>query len=455
MSEISNTVIAPTGLYDDILSPEPQHDYHYFSQLSTTDSDTQETSDVLSELPYNMSLMIEDSELVYDDFGIYQPVGKVSNTDRQFTSDLETSQSVELEYEACTQQETATLYDTIPDEKKLKHSKSVTLGRLEASLNYQVISELTLVDEVHDKIDYRTQAELELKKSKSKTIVKEKKKWVHDLPIIEWGNQGKGIRQLSKPKGVCVSEKDQIFVAEKGNNRVQVFSLNGHHLYMFGDKYGNNAMIEPYGIWVTTHFVYVTLTSLHTVHMYTLQGGFMKKKSKEGKEEGKFKTPHGINGDDLRGKLYICDTGNNRIQVFDLNLHFIKVMKTATQLYRPLDIKIINLGNLVIVLDRSPICIHVFKPSGESIKDIIEVQSLPKVINPLYLAVDTQGNILLSDYSSNCIHIFTDRGEYNWCLGEARGEKTFVEPRGIAFDTQGRLVTVCNKKIAQLQIFEV
>ena len=75
--------------------------------------------------------------------------------------------------------------------------------------------------------------------------------------------------------------------------------------------------------------------------------------------------------------------------------------------------------------------------------------------DPLYLAVDTQDNILLSDHSGNCIHVFTEKGDFIWRLGEAGIGKPFIEPCGIAFDRQGRLVTVCNKKEDQLQLFEV
>ena len=335
----------------------------------------------------------------------------------------------------------------------IPNHRSNSMKEVDIEQSYQVIDKITLlvVDEKHykpvNKFGYR----------KLHFIPSDKATKAWDLPVIKWGNQGKGKRQLNKPQGVCVSEEGQIFVAEKGNNRVQVFTPDGHHSYMFGEKSGNNAMIEPNGIWVTNHFVFVTLTSLHTIQMYTLQGGFIREKSKEGKEKGKFKSPIGITGDNLRGKLYICDTGNNRIQIFDMNLHFIRVMKTVTQLYRPLDIKVTKMGNVVIVLDRSPKCIHIFKSSGESIRDIIEVQSFSMLINsdPLYLAVDTQCNILLSDHSGNCIHVFTEKGEFIWCLGEAGIGKTFIEPCGIAFDTQGRLVTVCNKKEDQLQIFEV
>ena len=130
-----------------------------------------------------------------------------------------------------------------------------------------------------EKKQYRPENKLALRKCHSIPSDRVIKEWVRDLPVLKWGRRGKGIRQLNKPKGVCVSEKGEIFVAEKGNNRVQVFTPDGHHSYMFGEKSGNNAMVEPNGIWVTNHFVFVTLTSLHTIQMYTLQGGFIREKS--------------------------------------------------------------------------------------------------------------------------------------------------------------------------------
>ena len=326
----------------------------------------------------------------------------------------------------------------------------------EPDQEYEVIEESRLIDTVQlaETPLLKVPRSITSEKSiKSLTIGRKSKKWIYDLPVISVCKQGPGIGFLSKPKGVCISDKGKIFVAEKGNNRVQVFTKDGNHLYTFGEKSGQNKMVEPNGIWTSSHYVYVTLTNLNTIQMYTIQGGFVKQKAKEGKEEGRFKLPCGISGDTLRERLYICDTGNNRIQILDKNLHFIKVMRT-TVLDKPLDIKVMNSGNLVVVLDRSTICIHVFKGSGELIKEIIETQSIPKLINPLYLTV-SNGNILLSDYSSNCIHTFSDEGELIWSLGESGRGKPFEEPRGLACDIDGRLVTVCNRKEEQLQIFEI
>ena len=319
---------------------------------------------------------------------------------------------------------------------------------------YEIIDESTLIDPIQlyhsQSLKVSSDKGIE-KREKSLPIGSEPKNWVNDLPIISACKQGAGKGELNKPKGVCISDNGKIFVAEKGNNRVQVFSKEGNHLYMFGQR---NKMVEPNNIWTSSQFVYVTLTNINIIQMYTVQGTFLKQRAKEGKEKGKLKLPCGISGDTLRERVYVCDTGNNRIQIFDYNLHFIQVMRTTVPLDKPLDIQVTNNRNLIIVLDRSPRCIHMFKGSGELIKEIIDTHTFPELVNPLYLTTQ-DGSILLSDYSSNCVHVFSDKGELIWRIGDSGKGKPFDEPRGLACDKDGRLVTVCNRKEDQLQIFEI
>ena len=449
-TEITNPVTAPPSLYDDVICPDFKMKTSTKREVEvTTPMESYEFSDDDDIEVFPKSTDHPDTSVIYENLldcgeSGYQPSVHVTSLTNKPTRSIIRSRYQPTTYE------TATVYGTGTTKEQPRittpvYKRSNSMKETDIEHSYQSIK----VGEKNPKPENK----LSLRRCHSVPSVKDIKKWVRDMPVLKWGDQGKGISQLNKPNGVCVSQKGHIFVAEKGNNRVQVFSPDGNHLYMFGEKSGNNAMKEPYGIWVAKSFVYITLSNIHTVQMYTLQGGFIKKKSKE----AKFKFPMGITGDDLRGNLYICDTGNNRIQIFNMNLNFVKVMKTVTQLYRPLDIKVFDTGNLVIVLDCSSRCIHLFRSSGESIRDIIQLQTFSMLINsdPLHLAVDTQGNILLSDYSGHCIRVFTDRGEYIWSLGEAGKGKPFIEPRGIAFDNQGRLVTVCNKKEDQLQIFEL
>ena len=316
--------------------------------------------------------------------------------------------------------------------------------RVEDSM-YDVIDESRLGD-LSEYADYkrRVTQKLSAKKSGGKKAVP-----LMDLPVVATCTTGKKLGQLNKPKGVALSGKGDIFVAEKGNNRVQVFNSVGNKLYTFGA----GRMSAPYGVLVLGDFAYVTLSNMHMLQMYTVEGDFVKQKGKEGKEEGKLKHPTGIDGDEVRGKLFVCDTDNNRVQIFDNNLRFLKVLKTV-KLDRPLEVKVIKFG-AIVVLDRSRECVHFISSTGELIREIVDTERYPMVLNPLYIALSPDGNLLLSDFSNHCIHVFSEEGKPLWKIGQEGKGKPFEEPRGIACDDKGRLVTVCNKSKNMLQIFEI
>ena len=275
----------------------------------------------------------------------------------------------------------------------------------------------------------------------------------YDLPVIAKCPQGKRLGQLDRPKGVAVCPKGRIFVAEKGNNRVQVFDSNANFISSFGDKSGSNKMISPYGIFIKEDTVYVTLTGQHCIQMYTCEGVFIRETGRQGKEEGRLKSPTGIDGDKVRGKVLVCDTGNNRIQLFDEDLKFIKVIRTIP-LDRPLDVKVAKLGDF-IVLDRSQTFLHLFNSFGALLKDIIDNQICLKIINPLFFTLSPQGNVILSDFSNHCVYVFGSDRSISWTLGEEGKGRPLEEPRGIVCDERGRLITVSNKKMDCLQIFEL
>jgi sugar lactone lactonase YvrE len=51
--------------------------------------------------------------------------------------------------------------------------------------------------------------------------------------IASWGSLGSGPGQFDTPHGVAVSPKDEIFVADRGNRRIQVFDTSGKYLREF------------------------------------------------------------------------------------------------------------------------------------------------------------------------------------------------------------------------------
>lgn len=51
--------------------------------------------------------------------------------------------------------------------------------------------------------------------------------------LLSWGENGSGPGQLSQPHSIAVDARDQVYVADRGNRRIQVFDSNGKFLRLF------------------------------------------------------------------------------------------------------------------------------------------------------------------------------------------------------------------------------
>ena len=176
-----------------------------------------------------------------------------------------------------------------------------------------------------------------------------------------------------------------------------------------------------------------------------MQGG------NKGNNEGSLKYPTGLSTDGIN--VLVCDFGNNRVQVFSNNLLF-KQLIGVGKLTNPTDIAV-NLNSDLVVLDRSPTCVHIFNSKGVYQRKLINVSKCPTLSNPLFIAISPRGNIVLSDMLTCSVNVFTMDGQLLWSLGGLYDKETFGEPRGVACDQSGRLVVVCNKEIGCLKIIEI
>ena len=147
------------------------------------------------------------------------------------------------------------------------------------------------------------------------------------------GLPGKGPGQFSFPRAVAVDGSGRIYVADSGNNRVQVFNADGSFLRQFGSTCkldtkegcqgdGRGQFNEPWGITVDAEGnVYVSDAWNHRVQKFDKDGKFINQWGvfeSTGGELGKpfaFYGPRQLaTGQD--GNIYAMDTGNKRVQVF-------------------------------------------------------------------------------------------------------------------------------------------
>ena len=147
------------------------------------------------------------------------------------------------------------------------------------------------------------------------------------------GQPGSGTGQLNFPRAVAVDASGTIYVADSGNNRVQVFASDGTFLRGWGSTCkldtgegcvdgGRGQFNEPWGIAVGADgSVYVSDTWNHRIQKFTNDGQFVTSWGVFGStggelgQEGLLYGPRAVVVG-LDGNISVMDTGNKRVQVF-------------------------------------------------------------------------------------------------------------------------------------------
>ena len=133
-----------------------------------------------------------------------------------------------------------------------------------------------------------------------------------------FGHKGSDKGQFVWPWDVACDRYGNVYVADSGNHRIQVFTAEGKFLRMFGGRgRGRGELCDPRGVTVDTNdLVYVSNEGTdHCVLVFTSEGQFVTSFGKKGAGKGEFFCPTGV-AVDIKGVVYVCDSENNRVQLF-------------------------------------------------------------------------------------------------------------------------------------------
>ena len=101
-------------------------------------------------------------------------------------------------------------------------------------------------------------------------------------------------------------------MADKGNQRVQVFTAGGESVRVFGSKH----LSSPLRIALDVDgYVYVTDEDNYRIFVFNSKGSFKTTFYNKRKDKGEWKPVHGLAVDDS-GIVYACDRFKNSIQLF-------------------------------------------------------------------------------------------------------------------------------------------
>ena len=165
----------------------------------------------------------------------------------------------------------------------------------------------------------------------------------------QFGSHGTGNGQFGGPSAITIDALGNIYVVDPFNNNVQKFDSNGNFILSFGwgvDTGASQFQICP---------------AIHSCHV----GSF-------GSGNGQFNTPYGMTFDNTlghpySGDIYVVDTFNSRVQIFDTSGNYVGKFGShgfgAGQFIQPLGATIISSGD-IYVTDNANSVVEVFNPVG-------------------------------------------------------------------------------------------
>jgi DNA-binding beta-propeller fold protein YncE len=142
----------------------------------------------------------------------------------------------------------------------------------------------------------------------SDLIIKLNSFFEYERTIGSFGEAG-----LRDPLGVCVIQNGDIYVADSRNDRVVIFDSFGNFIRSLGEKILNN----PAGVTMGQDLlIYVANTGENSIAVFDPEGNLIFEYGNLGAGMGNFNRPTDLKlGKD---KLFVVDSGNNRIQVFEV-----------------------------------------------------------------------------------------------------------------------------------------
>lgn len=135
------------------------------------------------------------------------------------------------------------------------------------------------------------------------------------------GSKGKSEGQFQLPCAVTVDSTGQVYVVDFGMAHVSIFSKSGKYVSGFGGKGITVGTFNvPRAIALDSkNRIYVSDFINHRIQIFDQSGTWLYAFGTRGQEPGQFSGPSGIVYDQNKDLLYVCDQGNQRVQVFSLS----------------------------------------------------------------------------------------------------------------------------------------
>ncbi|KAJ8923951.1 hypothetical protein NQ315_006727 [Exocentrus adspersus] len=267
---------------------------------------------------------------------------------------------------------------------------------------------------------------------------------------LTFGEEGDKDGNLCRPWGVCCNNLGHIIVADRSNNRIQVFDSKGKYLYKFGcPGTGPGQFDRPAGITVNPQDnIVVVDKDNHRIQIFKMDGTFILTFGKNGSMNGQFNYPWDVACNSL-GHILVSDTRNHRIQLFTGDGTFLKKygFEVSAPMWKHFDsprgVCFTPTGR-IIVTDFNNHRLVMIDPNFMQTQFVgQEGSNLKEFERPQGIICDDEGNIVVADSKNNRIQVLDSNGIFMWKVGQCRNLTDELDrPSGICLNPEGRIVVV-------------
>ncbi len=208
---------------------------------------------------------------------------------------------------------------------------------------------------------------------------------------------------IKRPFGIAVDERENVYVVDSEQKLVRVFDAKGKFLRDITHK----SLERPTGIAIDPgrRRIYLADSSTrtsenHVIHVFDLDGTYLKAFGGRGREEGKLYFPTYLALDGM-GNIYVTDTLNARVQAFDPEGKHLKTFGERGDSFgmfdRPKGVALDTFGNLYVV-DSTWSNVQIFNPKEQILLYFAGRGRIPGLLyNPTGIAIDKDNRIYIAD----------------------------------------------------------
>ncbi|CAK8685144.1 unnamed protein product [Clavelina lepadiformis] len=270
------------------------------------------------------------------------------------------------------------------------------------------------------------------------------------MPIFTFGKEGDKPGELCRPWGICSDAQGNFIVADRSNNRIQIFKPDGNFHLMFGTSGTRPGQFDrPAGVAVDKkERIIVADKDNHRIQIFTFDGSFISTFGERGSKNGQFNYPWDVAANSA-GVIAVTDTRNHRIQVFTSDGSFISKYGFEGAMWKHFDsprgITFTN-ENQLVVTDFNNHRLVTIQPDMQSARFLgSEGSQTLQFLRPQGVAVDEEGNIVVADSRNHRLQVFTSSGQLLAVFGgivHSEHAMQMDRPSGITVTPDGRIAVV-------------